>query len=70
MRCSGIWYIFPVLFERPVSVARSVTFVFRACTIPHHFHIFILFCWRILHQKMPQNLTWNLRGLNRMKAIF
>jgi hypothetical protein len=67
MRCSGIRYIFPVLFERPVSVARSATLVFRDCTIPQYFHIFIL--WRIVHQKMPHNLAWYLRGLNRMKAV-
>jgi hypothetical protein len=50
-------------------VARSATLVFRACTIPQHFDICIPFCWRTVHQKMPQNITWNLRGLNRMKAV-
>jgi hypothetical protein len=69
MRCAGILYIFSVWSERLVSVARSATLVFRAFTIPQHFHIFILFFWRNVHQKMPENLTWNLRGLNRMKAV-
>lgn len=34
MRCTGVRYIFPVLIERPVSVVRSATLVFRDCTIP------------------------------------
>jgi len=44
MRCTGIQYIFPVLFERPVSVARSATRVpcLHYSTAFSHFHSFLL----------------------------
>jgi hypothetical protein len=53
-------FVLPMLFERPLSVARSATLVFRDCTTPQQFHIFLLFCWRNVHREVPQNVAWNL----------